>query len=150
MGKATHGHVAGGRRSATYETWRSMVQRCTNPKADNWSRYGAKGVTVCDRWRFGEDGMGGFECFLADMGERPAGLTLDREKGDVGYQRDNCRWATREQQNANRVLHNSTKAACPNGHPYDGENLYRKPNGHRVCRCCQKARRQRERVLIDA
>lgn len=143
MGKATHGHVSGGRRSATYETWRSMVQRCTNPKADNWSRYGAKGVTVCNRWLT-------FENFLADMGERPAGLTLDRIKGWIGYEKDNCRWATQAEQNANRVLFNSTKAACPHGHPYDGDNLYQKPNGHRVCRCCQRARRKREPVLIDA
>lgn len=151
MGRAVHGHTVAGFSSPTYETWRGMIHRCHNPKAGNWSRYGAKGVTVCDRWRYGEGGMSGFACFLADMGERPEGMTLDRERGHLGYCKDNCRWATREEQNANRVLANSMKDRCPHGHPYDGDNLYRRPNGHRVCRCCSKERRRhRERVLIDA
>jgi hypothetical protein len=120
-----------------------MIQRCENPKAANWPRYGGKGVTVCDRWH-------SFEAFLEDMGERPPGMTLDREKGHIGYQPDNCRWATLEQQNANRTLYNATLTHCPRGHAYAGPNLYVKPSGHRVCRCCQadlaKARGARKKT----
>lgn len=69
-----------------------MIQRCTNPNAGNYSRYGAKGVTVCDAW------IGNFQQFLADMGERPEGKTLDRIDGTKGYTPENCRWATPAEQ----------------------------------------------------
>ena len=84
-----------------YGAWGGMVNRCHNPKNSSFGRYGALGVTVCDRWRFGENGASGFECFLADMGERPDGHTLDRIDGQRGYAPDNCRWATIKEQRAN-------------------------------------------------
>lgn len=73
-----------------------MLSRCLNPKRENYPRYGARGITVCERWRK-------FENFLADMGERPNGKTLDRIEGRTLYAKQNCRWATSEEQSANRI-----------------------------------------------
>jgi len=91
-----HGHAREGRASRTYQTWKGMIQRCRNPKAANYSRFGGRGIRVCRRWRV-------FANFLADMGERPIAMTLDRKDGSKGYYRQNCRWATRIEQTANRA-----------------------------------------------
>lgn len=90
------------RKHPMYGSWAGMVNRCHNPNNSSFARYGARGITVCDRWRVGEDGKKGFECFLADMGERPEGMTLDRMDGEKGYSPDNCRWATNHEQRINR------------------------------------------------
>ena len=92
--RSDHGHSPAGSPSPTYRTWGGMVQRCTNPKTPEWKYYGGRGVTVCERWLK-------FENFLADMGERPEGLTLDRRKNDGGYSKDNCRWSTHSEQMQN-------------------------------------------------
>lgn len=85
-----------------YQTLVGMVQRCHNPRNKSFRNYGAKGRSVCDRWRIGEDGKTGFECFLEDMGPKPAkNLSIDRINNDEGYRPDNCRWATASQQRAN-------------------------------------------------
>ena len=68
-----------------------MLQRATNPRRDMAQYYTDKGVDVCDEWR-------DFMRFLADMGERPEGTSLDRIDSDKGYCPANCRWATPEQQ----------------------------------------------------
>lgn len=81
--------------SPTYNTWASMKQRCLNPNSPKYRLYGGRGITICDRWLK-------FENFLADMGERPPGLTLDRIDNDGDYEPGNCRWATSTQQIANR------------------------------------------------
>lgn len=73
-----------------------MRDRCYNPTHPNFVRYGGRGVTVSDRW------LHSFEDFLADMGERPEGMTLDRVNNDRGYFPGNCKWSTKAEQNANR------------------------------------------------
>jgi len=91
----THGHAVEGRVSATYSSWRAMRKRCLCPKDQAFDRYGGRGITVCDRWS-------SFANFVADMGERPVGLTLDRKENDKSYEPGNCRWATRMVQQQNR------------------------------------------------
>ena len=92
-----HGHTRhDGWRSRTYEAWSSMLSRCNNPKHKAYARYGGRGIEVCARWRI-------FENFLADMGECPDGLTLDRfPNRDGNYEPGNCRWATYTEQARNR------------------------------------------------
>ena len=79
-----------------YRVWKGIIQRCTNPALKAWPNYGGRGIEVCDRWRYS------FEEFLADMGFRPAGTSIDRIDNDGNYEPGNCRWATPKQQRANR------------------------------------------------
>jgi len=73
-----------------------MMQRCHRPTDKDFPRYGALGISVTKPWR------DSFESFLNDMGERPAGMTLDRIDGRFGYFMANCRWATPREQARNR------------------------------------------------
>ncbi len=73
-----------------------MKSRCFNDKYSHYSYYGGRGITVCDRW------ANSFDLFLADMGVRPDGMTLDRIDPDGNYCAENCRWASRESQVDNR------------------------------------------------
>jgi len=86
------------RRARTRTSWQMMLQRCTNPNATGYENYGGRGIAVCGRWR------ASFEDFLADMGERPEGRTLDRIDVDGNYEPDNCRWATPVEQRHNRRI----------------------------------------------
>lgn len=89
----------GGHGTLTYARWKSMMQRCHNPRAENFKYYGGKGVTVCERWH-------DFALFIADMGECSGrSMTLDRINPELGYQPGNCRWATQAEQNRNRPGH---------------------------------------------
>ena|SRR5882672_735333 len=92
----------GMRGSRTYNSWRSMRARCENQNDPSFGQYGGAGITVCERWTNGEDHLSGFECFYADMGERPSHTTLDRLDGKLGYFPGNCRWATHVEQQNNR------------------------------------------------
>ena len=85
----------GGSQTRAYESWRRAVARCADPFGKDWKNYGGRGIKVCDRWLR-------FESFLADMGERPPGTSIDRIDNDGNYEPGNCRWATAKEQRANQ------------------------------------------------
>lgn len=79
-----------------YQSWQSMIGRCTNPTNKDYVKYGAKGITVDPMW------VMSFEVFLMQMGKKPTPEhTIDRIDGTKGYTQKNCRWATRDEQNRN-------------------------------------------------
>ncbi len=82
--------------SRTFRAWTEMNRRCRNPKSVNFKHYGARGITICERWL-------DFRNFLADMGLCPDGLELDRIDPQGHYESSNCRWATELQQQNNRT-----------------------------------------------
>ncbi len=83
-------------KSRTYRSWAAMKNRCSDPNIPAFHRYGGRGIRVCELWM-------SFENFLADMGERPLGKSLDRyPNNDGNYEPSNCRWATPREQVHNR------------------------------------------------
>lgn len=84
-------------RSAEYNVYKIMKQRCYNPNATQYNDYGGRGIVVCQRW------LESFDNFLEDMGKRPSSEhTLERKNNNVGYSKQNCFWATQYQQARNK------------------------------------------------
>lgn len=93
-----HGHACiakNQKTTRTYNSWASLIQRCTNPNRPDSHNYGGRGITVCERWK-------SFENFLADMGERPENTSIDRINVNGNYEPSNCCWATASEQNGNQ------------------------------------------------
>jgi hypothetical protein len=83
-----------------YKAWLSAKTRCYNTKYHGYHLYGARGITMCDRWRQS------FTAFFSDMGPRPSNAhSLDRIDNMGNYEPNNCRWSTATEQ-ANNVRHN--------------------------------------------
>lgn len=100
--RVTHGLS----KTPAYNSWIDMNQRCMNHKDTSFKHYGGRGIQICKEWL-------NFEAFFADMGERPAGMTIDRINNDGNYEPGNCRWATRTQQNRNTRIHKKSKTGVP-------------------------------------
>lgn len=99
MSAKSHGlsRDSNGDKTYIYRAWSSMKQRCYNPKAKGFELYGGRGITVCARW------LKSFESFYEDMGERPSEYhSLDRRRNNEGYCKENCRWATKQEQSLNQ------------------------------------------------
>lgn len=98
----THGHARKSGRHPLYFTWNMMKQRCENPNNRKYRRYGARGILVCDEWR--NDPAAFIAWIEQNLGQRPAGMTLDRIDNDGNYEPGNVRWATPRQQRANQTV----------------------------------------------
>ena len=98
-----HGDASDRTQAPEYHRYKAMIQRCCNPKHPGFKNYGLRGITVCDRWRFGENGESGYQCFLSDMGRRPSPKYLiDRINNDGNFEPGNCRWSTRAERASNQ------------------------------------------------
>lgn len=94
--RRTHGQ-SGKNDTAEYRAWCLMKGRCNSPEGDDYHRYGALGIKVCERW------LNSFENFFADVGPRPSPkYSLDRISCDGDYEPGNVRWATSKTQNRNK------------------------------------------------
>lgn len=93
--RVTHGFAPKSGLLPTYRSWADMKSRCTNKNNQAYHRYGGRGIKICDEW------INSFQCFLADMGEAPPGLTLDRIDFNGNYEKSNCRWISKADQAKN-------------------------------------------------
>ena len=116
--------------TAEYRIWQNMLRRCYDKRHKDFHNYGGRGISVCERWRHS------FENFLADVGFRPAGLTLDRRNNDGNYEPANVRWATAVEQ-ANNQRPKKAATHCGFGHEFTPENTYRR-GAQRYCNECRK------------
>lgn len=114
-----------------YASWEGIEQRCYNPNDRRYADYGGRGITRDPAWD-------AFTQFYADMGPRPAGMSLDRIDNDGPYSAANCRWATPSQQMTNRRPPKLSEA-CGKGHPYTPENTHYRGDGSRLCKPCARA-----------
>jgi hypothetical protein len=80
-----------------YSAWKAMIRRCETPSSSNYSIYGGRGITVCERWRHSYDN------FLSDLGRKPSSVhSLDRTNVNGNYEPDNCKWSSPSEQSKNR------------------------------------------------
>lgn len=94
--RTIHGQSPRGNQTSEYRIWRGIKSRCFNPKYFAYKWYGARGITMCERW------ANSFPAFYEDMGPRPKKLSIDRINNDGNYEPGNCRWATSKEQAQNQ------------------------------------------------
>lgn len=90
----------------TWQSWYDARERCENSSNKSYADYGGRGIGLCERWQV-------YANFLADMGERPKGLTLERKDNNKGYEPDNCCWATQQEQAWNKRVRVDSPFKCP-------------------------------------
>ena len=92
-------------KTPVYNSWLAMISRCNNHNRNQYKNYGGRGITVCSRWLE-------FKNFFEDMGERPDGLTIERKNNNLGYFKENCKWATKIEQSRNQRISKRNKTGA--------------------------------------
>lgn len=97
LARVTHGGYLGGKETSEHAIWRGMMARCYRKTSKDYARYGGRGVSVCERWH-------DYQNFIADMGVRPSTEhSIERLNPHANYEPDNCKWATRSEQQKNKT-----------------------------------------------
>ena len=121
-----HNHTTHKGKSRTYRSWAMMKTRCLDTNYPSYSNYGGRGITVCTDWM-------DFSTFLKDMGDRPDNMTLDRIDNNLGYYKENCRWATKREQALNRrIQSNNTTGVTGVSKTMYGYRVYTTLDGKQI------------------